>query len=117
MRSRRKELPIIRDTWPETRSWTLVHSLYANMGGLLYINSGIFSNAGLRTHPATAHGIVEECRVEATCLLKDLVLKKEDIEGQKQGRLASKGYRHFANPLAHLERRGSGHYETSRHAA
>ena len=66
MRSRRKELPIIRDTWPETRSWTLVHSLYANMGGLLYINSGIFSNAGPRTHPATAHGTVEECRVEAS---------------------------------------------------
>ena len=84
MRPRRKELPIIRDTWPETRSWTLVHSLYANMGGLLYINSGIFSNAGPRTHPATAHGTVEECRVEATCLLRDLVLKKEDIEDKSK---------------------------------
>ena len=31
MRSGHKEV-----LWPETRRWTLVHSLYANMGGLLY---------------------------------------------------------------------------------
>ena len=70
--------------WSETCSWTLVHSLYANMGGLLYIDSFSASFGGPVTHLATAHGIVEKCDKEATCPLKDLVLEKEDIEDKSK---------------------------------
>ena len=88
MRSRREgaqapEQPRII-LWPETRRWTLVHSLYANMGGLLYINRVGVLNGMRVTHPATAHGIIEECDEEATCPLKDLVLEKEDIEDKSK---------------------------------
>ena len=76
--------PIDSYMWSETCSWTLVHSLYANMGGLRYIDS-IFASIGRQeTHPATAHGIVKNCYEEATCPLKDLVLKKEDIEDKSK---------------------------------
>ena len=86
MRSRRKgaiapEQPRII-LWPETRTWTLVHSLYANMGGLLYISfSG--SNRPI-TYPITAYGIIKECDGEATCPLQDLVLKEEDIKDKSK---------------------------------
>ena len=71
--------------WSITCSWTLVHSLYANMGGLLYINADpIIYSRRPETHPATAQGIVEKCYEEATCPLKDLVLKKEDIEDKSK---------------------------------
>ena len=75
---------INRYLWPETRTWTLVHSLYANMGGLLCTNSWYVRNGGPVTHPATAHGIIEKCDEEATCPLKDLVLEKEDIEDKSK---------------------------------
>ena len=71
-------------TWSETCIWTLVHSLYANMGRLLYIDSRYASHGGRATHPATAHGIVKKCDEEATCPLKDLVLKKEEIEDKSK---------------------------------
>ena len=75
---------IIRYLWPETRNWTLVHSLYANMGGLLYIDSHHVSTGGPVTHPATANAVVQRCNEEATCPLKDLVLEKEDIEDKSK---------------------------------
>ena len=76
--------PIDSYMWSETCSWTLVHSLYANMGGLLYIDSLYASDGGPVTHPAPAHRIVEKCDEEATCPLKDLVLEKEDIEDKSK---------------------------------
>ena len=76
--------PIDSYMWSETCSWTLVHSLYANMGGLRYISSISASDGRQETHPAHAHGIVENCDEEATCPLKDLVLEKEDIEDKSK---------------------------------
>ena len=85
-RSRRKEAlaPEPAHMWSETYSWTLVHSLYANMGGLLYFKDYFNLNGGPVTCPATAHDIVKKCDEEATCPLKDLVLKKEDIEDKSK---------------------------------
>ena len=71
-------------TWSETCNWTLVHSFYANMGGLLYIEPYDESTGRPVTHPATAHGIVEECRDEAYFLLKDFILEKRDIEDKSK---------------------------------
>ena len=79
MRSRRKG-----SLWLETRNWTLVHSLYANMGGLLYINSYHVSTGGPVTQTATAYDFIQLCNEEATCPLKDLVLEKEDIEDKSK---------------------------------
>ena len=70
--------------WSETCSWTLVHSLYANIRGLRYIDSISASGGWRKTHPANAHGIVKNCNEEATCPLKDLVLKKEDIKDKSK---------------------------------
>ena len=85
-RSGRREAPAPAQAhmWSETCSWTLVHSLYANMGGLLYIDSLSVSYGRQETHPATAQGIVQKCDDEVTCPLKDLVLKKEDIEDKSK---------------------------------
>ena len=90
MRSRRKgalapkQPPVTRYLWPETRTWTLVHSLYANMGGLLYTSAWDVQDGGPVTYPITTQSIVEECDQEATCPLKDLVLEKDDIEDKSK---------------------------------
>lgn len=72
-------------TWSQTCNWTLVHSLYANMGGLRYsADSGFYRKSGVKTNTATARDIIEKCHGGASCPLKDFILEKEDIEDKSK---------------------------------
>jgi hypothetical protein len=73
---------VSKRAWAENRTWTLVHSFYANMGGLLYTLSPYGHEPII--HPLTTNDIVYNSDHLYSCPLQDLILEKKDIEDKSK---------------------------------
>jgi hypothetical protein len=67
--------------WPKTRTWTLIHSLYGNMGGLLYEE---LESHEVKLRVATTHDIACNKYPIRTSRLQELVLEAKDIEDKSK---------------------------------
>jgi hypothetical protein len=68
-------------TWEQPRTWTLVHSFYANMGGILYY---LEDEEQPMAFAATTNSIVFQSKQNLPCPLEELILEKKDIEDKSK---------------------------------
>ncbi|KUJ21636.1 uncharacterized protein LY89DRAFT_637487 [Mollisia scopiformis] len=69
--------------WSQKREWTLLHSYYANMGGLLYTTRALCNRQDIP--PCTASSLASALEHRSGVeLLKEFNLRKEDIEDKSK---------------------------------